>query len=101
MRPFFLCAALTGTALPWFFFASWFAGSTPTFQSIIAALFPNGLAAGFTTDILISMAVFWVWSWHDARQIGLRHWWVVLPAGFCVGLSLALPLYLYKRTAIT
>lgn len=33
----------------------------------------------------------------DSRTLGVAHWWLVLPAGFCVGLSLALPLYLYFR----
>jgi hypothetical protein len=33
----------------------------------------------------------------DARRLGVRRWWLVLPAAFLVGLSLALPLYLYLR----
>jgi hypothetical protein len=64
----------------------------------IQSLFVNGAAGGFAVDVLISILVFWVWSYADARQHQIKNWWVVLPAGFMVGLSLALPLYLYLRS---
>lgn len=43
------------------------------------------------------MLVFWVWSFVDARTHHVKQWWLVIPAGFNVGLSLALPLYLFLR----
>ncbi|RIV80189.1 DUF2834 domain-containing protein [Aurantiacibacter xanthus] len=59
-----------------------------------------GASAGLSTDVLISIAVFWVWSRIDAQRHSVRNWWLVLPAGAFVGLSLALPLYLYFRQDI-
>ena len=63
----------------------------------VRSLFANGAAGGFSADVLISIVVFWVWAYADAQQNNIRRWWLVLPAGLTVGLSLALPLYLYLR----
>ncbi|TLP69244.1 DUF2834 domain-containing protein [Parasedimentitalea maritima] len=97
MRRFYAAAAAIGTLVPWLFFGSFFALNGFDVRAFILGLFANGAAAGFSADVLISMVVFWVWSWQDAQRRCLQHWWLVLPAGFTVGLSLALPLYLWMR----
>ncbi|MVO15018.1 DUF2834 domain-containing protein [Parasedimentitalea huanghaiensis] len=97
MRRFYVAAAVIGTLVPWLFFGSFFALNGLDINAFILGLFANGAAAGFSADVLISMVVFWVWSWQDAQRQSLQHWWLVLPAGFTVGLSLALPLYLWMR----
>lgn len=96
-RSFYLCAAIVGTVVPWAFFASHFAASGFSIAAFIQALFANGAAAGFSIDVLISIVVFWVWAWHDARQLRVVHWWLIFPAGVTVGLSLAMPLYFFLR----
>jgi hypothetical protein len=95
---FYLVCAVIGTVVPWLFFASFFAQEGFNIPLFIQSLFVNGAAGGFAADVLISILVFWVWSYADARQNQIKNWWVVLPAGFMVGLSLALPLYLYLRS---
>lgn len=97
LKTFYLLAAFLGTALPWFYFAGFFAVNGIDIAAFASGLFVNGAAGGFAIDVLMSVMVFWVWSWHDARQHHVASWWLVLPAGVCVGLSLALPLYLYLR----
>ena len=97
LKTFYLLAAALGTVVPWLFFGGFFAANGPDPVAFAAGLFANGAAGGFSADVLISIAVFWLWSRGDARQHGVAAWWLVLPAGLCVGLSLALPLYLYLR----
>ncbi|SFJ32181.1 DUF2834 domain-containing protein [Celeribacter neptunius] len=94
---FWFLLALLGTVIPWVFFGSWFAANGLSPLAFIADLFVNGAAAGFSADVLISIATFWIWSYFDAKRQGIRLWWLVLPASFTVGLSLALPLYLGLR----
>jgi hypothetical protein len=89
-----------GTIIPWVFFGSFFVANGLDVFLFLKSLFINGAAGGFSVDVLISMAVFWVWSFNDARKGGVKQWWWVLPASFFVGLSLALPLYLYIRTKV-
>lgn len=97
MKSFYLVAMVVGTLVPWLFFGSFFAAYGVDPLGFVRALFANGAAAGFSADVLISLVVFWVWSFVDARRTGIRRWWLVLPASGTVGLSLALPLYLYLR----
>lgn len=97
MKRFYLICAVVGAVIPWAFFASFFAQSGLNFPLFISNLFVNGAAGGFSSDVLISIVVFWVWSYLDARKLNIRRWWIVLPSSFLVGLSLALPLYLYLR----
>lgn len=96
-KPFYLVMAVLGTVIPWAFFASFIAEEGFDIPLFIASLFVNGAAGGFSADVLISIFVFWVWAYADAQRLGIPRWWLTIPAGFSVGLSLALPLYLYLR----
>jgi hypothetical protein len=98
LKSFYLLSAIIGTIVPWIFFAQFFAKEGFNLATIIQSLFANGAAGGFSADVLISIVVFLVWSFFDSKKIKLKNWWLVLPASFTVGLSLALPLYLYLRT---
>ena len=93
----YLVFAVIGTVVPWLFFTSFIAEEGLNIPLFIESLFVNGAAGGFSADVLISIAVFWVWSYADAQNRNVGRWWVMIPAGFRVGLSLALPLYLYFR----
>ncbi|MFC5374058.1 DUF2834 domain-containing protein [Brevundimonas faecalis] len=96
-KTFYLAMAVVGTVVPWLFFGSFFALNGLDIPLFLKSLFANGAAGGFSADVLITIVIFWVWSWRDAARNKVARWWLVLPASFCVGLSLALPLYLYLR----
>lgn len=97
VKNFYLAMAVVGTVVPWLFFGSFFALNGLDIPLFLKSLFGNGAAGGFSADVLITIVIFWVWSWRDAARHRVTRWWLVLPASFCVGLSLALPLYLYLR----
>lgn len=97
IRHFYGAAMVVGTVIPWLFFGSFFVDRGPDLPAFAAGLFVNGAAGGFSADVLITIPIFWVWSWRDAIQHGVRRWWLVLPATGLVGLSLAVPLYFYLR----
>ena len=96
-RWFYLAAAVAGTVIPWFFFIGFIGAHGVNIPLFIQDLFANNASGGFSADLLISLMVFWVWSYADAKREGVGHWWVLLPAGFLVGLSLVMPLYFYMR----
>lgn len=100
-KRFYLIATVVGTVIPWMFFASFILEEGLNIPLFISSLFVNGAAGGFSADVLISIVVFWVWSYADAERLGVNRWWLMIPAGFTVGLSLALPLYLYLREDAT
>lgn len=97
LKNFYALMAVVGTILPWYFFGTFIAANGLDIPLFVSSLFVNGAAGGFTADVLISAVIFWVWSYVDADRNSVRNWWVVLPTMATVGLSLALPLYLYLR----
>ena len=99
MRSFYLIMAIVGTVVPWAFFGGFFVANGFDIPAFARGLFANGAAGGFSADVLISILVFWVWSYGDARANAVPNWWWVLPSGCFVGLSLALPLYLWLRAS--
>jgi len=96
-KRFWIIMAVFGTVIPWAYFGSFFSANGFALAGFVKALFQNGAAGGFAADVMLSILIFWVWSFYDARRENIRHWWLTLPAGFAVGLSLALPLYLALR----
>ena len=97
MKTFYLLAAIVGTVVPWIFFAGFIVENGIDVPVFLLNLFANQPAAGFATDLLITSAVFWTWSWNDAREKNVSGWWLTIPAILLVGLSLGLPLYLWMR----
>lgn len=97
MKRFYIIMMVLGTVLPWAFFLQFFSQNGVDIPLFISELFGNNAAGGFSMDLIISSLVFWVWSYRDARQRGIKHWWVVVPMNLLGGLSLALPFYLYQR----
>ena len=55
------------------------------------------LPAAIVVDVMISSLVFWVWMWPRARPEAGRSPWLFVAANMLVGLSFALPLFLYFR----
>ena len=90
MRKIYLLLAVIGAAVPFVFFIDFFGSGQADF---VQALFVNGAAGGFAADLLITSGVFWLFMWRR-RELGPN------PAPFIVinlliGLSCALPAYLY------
>jgi hypothetical protein len=97
LKPLYLIACIAGTVMPWYFFSLFFAQEGFDVIALFRNFFGNDAASGAMWDLLVSILIFWVWSFFDARTRGVKHWWIVLPATALVGLSLAMPLYLYWR----
>ena len=98
MRTYYLLLAIAGAIIPLAFFAQFFFGGGHEAASLdfVSALFVNGAAGGFTADLLISSWVFWGYMW-SRRASGPK----MLPfvaLNLCIGLSCALPAYLYAAT---
>lgn len=91
----YLGLAIVGTLLPMAFFLQHFAASGFDVGSFIAGAFAHPVASGLTSDLLISSAVFWVWMF--SRREGPSPWPFVA-LNMLVGLSLALPLYLWMSS---
>ncbi|MEM7002000.1 MAG: DUF2834 domain-containing protein [Pseudomonadota bacterium] len=93
MKNFYLGAAIAGAVIPYLFFIDFFTSVGFDLPLFLGALFANGAAGGFTADLLITSAVFWVFLYSQQTP---RLWLYVL-LNLTIGLSCALPAYLYWR----
>jgi hypothetical protein len=98
-KKLYLALAFAGAIVPYLFFIQHFADKGLGLGDFIAASFVNPAAGGFTADLLISSLVFWIAMLHR-RSAGKGP----KPLGFIVlnlaiGLSCALPAYLYACEA--
>lgn len=95
-RSLYLLLAVLGGVAPWLFFLQFFhlEGLAGDF---VGALLANGAAGGFTADLLISSLVFWLFLFPEARRVGVGRPWVFVALNLLIGLSCALPLFLWAR----
>lgn len=93
MKQLYLAAAIVGAVVPYVFFIDFFLAEGVALTTFVSALFANGAAGGFTADLLITSAVFWTWL--VANRV--PNVWLYIIVNLTIGLSCALPLYLYMR----
>lgn len=96
LKTAYLIIAILGALVPVTFFANFAAEEGINLVSFIGALFVNGAAGGFTADLLISSFVFWIYMFSN-RSAGPKPG-VFIALNLCIGLSCALPAYLWAAT---
>ena len=94
MKNAYLVLAIAGAVVPYYFFIDFFLSEGIDLFSFIGALFANGAASGFTSDVLISSVVFWIYMF--SKKDGPTPW-PFLVVNLTIGLSCALPAYLWMR----
>jgi hypothetical protein len=101
MRPkhLYLGLCLLGTVLPYSQFIPFLRENGLDSRAFLAQLFATHIGAFFGWDVIVSSVVLWVMVSVDGRRAGLGHRWVPIVANLAVGVSLALPLFLYMREA--
>ncbi len=91
MKNVYLVLAVLGAVVPYAFFLEFFNSYGFSLGGFVLALFANGAAGGFTADLLISSLVFWIFLWTR----NAAHMWAYVVINLTIGLSCALPAYLY------
>lgn len=98
MKSRYLLLALTliGLLLPWRYNLLYFAnGGSVLPDEFFQSAFANALTTAITLDVYIAALAFSVGVALD-RTVGAFRWWAI-PATFLIGLSFALPGYLWWR----
>ena len=95
MRNLYLILAIVGAVIPYFFFVQHFADQGLALTAFLAAVFATPAASGFTADLLISSLVFWLFMFQ--AEEGSPNPWPFIAVNLFIGLSCALPAYLYWR----
>lgn len=95
-RRLLFALAIAGLLLPWYHNLQYFAGGGSVLPGVFFQhAFANPLTTAITLDVYLSAAAFSVGVVMD-REAGRLRWWAI-PLTFMVGLSFALPAYLWWR----
>src|SRR5262245_26974254 len=89
--------ALIGFFVPYYFLFQFLSESGFNIPLLLSQLFANNISTFFATDLIISIIIFWIWMIAEANRLQMKNSWLYILATLLVGLSFALPLFLYFR----
>jgi Terpene cyclase DEP1 len=97
----YLLLTIIGSIAPWF----WLLQDPAALLSLpffFQQAFANNIAAGLTSDLLISALAFFYFAWIELKRLRVSRLWMLAYIGltFGVGLSCSLPFFLYRREHI-
>lgn len=98
MKRLYLILAIVGAIVPYALFFLYFAQEGFDIVGFISAPIANGAVAGFTADLLISSFVFWIAMVVRRIQGKGPNPILFIILNTTIGLSCALPAYLYAST---
>jgi hypothetical protein len=98
MKRVYLFLAIVGAVLPYIFFIRFFSIEGANLGDFILAPFVNGAAAGFAVDLLFTSIVFWLFMFIKRSKGEGPNPWVFVLLNLTIGLSCAVPAYLYTTT---
>ena len=96
-RHIYLALCLLGLLVPNSLFFPWLFEHGPDAQRFVEDMFANGVAAFFGMDVVLSAVALGAFVLVESARIRLDRAWMPIAATFLVGVSLGLPLFLYRR----
>ena len=100
MKKLYLILAVLGAVLPYVFFFQFIQAEGVNIPLFISSLFVNGAASGFSVDLLLSSFIFWLFMFQQLRKPNNPKPYLFIILNLAIGLSCALPAYLYARERI-
>ena len=93
----YLILAAIGVVGPYYFFISFLTAHGLDGKAFVQELFGTQISTFFAVDLLLSCVVFVRYLRQETARYSIKRWWLYLVALLTVGLSFALPLFLYIR----
>jgi hypothetical protein len=95
-RYVYLALFIIGTIVPLASFIPWVLDHGFDISRMVEELFVNRISAFFGLDVIVSTVVLWIFVNWEGRRVGVPMWAPVV-ASLVVGVSSALPLFLFLR----
>ena len=96
-KTLYLLLAVLGLLIPYSQFLPWLIQNGPNYHLFLSELTANRISTFFVADVLLSAITLIAFIRTESKKTKIPHAWTVT-AGLClVGVSFALPLYLYLR----
>ena len=96
-RNLYLAGAILGFALPYAYFIPFLFENGMNLPLLLTELFANHISAFFGMDVIVTALVLWVFVYAEGRRLEMKNLWVYVACTLVVGVSLALPLFLFLR----
>ncbi len=100
MQSIYLALSLIGFILPYSKLIPFVAINGLDLSLFWSQLFANHISSGFAFDLLVSSVVFWIFVFREGNRLQIKFLWLYVVLSLTVGLSFALPLFLWKRSQI-
>ena len=97
MQRLYLMAAILGAILPLSQLVPFLKAHGLDMPLFFGQLFQNNVSAFFGLDVIVSSLVLWLFVFSEGRRRGMRNLWLYVVCNLAVGVSLALPLFLFFR----
>jgi hypothetical protein len=99
MKPkaIYLVLCFIGALLPYWQFVPWVVAHGMNLPLFVRELFANRISAFFGIDVLVSAVVLLVFMRVESTRVQIHKRWLPTVAMLFVGVSLALPMFLYMR----
>ena len=98
MKPgLYLVLAALGLTVPYWFFINYLIAHGFELTEIVQDLFANEVSTFFALDLVIATLVFWYLVISETRRLAMKFSGLYILAAVTIGLSFALPLFLYFR----
>lgn len=97
MQWLYLVLAMLGAILPLSQLFPFLAQNGFDVPLLFRQLFQNHVSAFFGLDVIVSSVVLWLFVYTEGRRRAMRNLWLYVLCNLAVGVSLALPLFLFFR----
>jgi hypothetical protein len=97
LKTLYLGLCIVGFVLPYWQFVPWVAANGLHLPLFFQQLFSNRIGGFFGMDVFVSSLVLVIFMRAESARLKLRARWLPVLAVLTVGVSLALPLFLYLR----
>ena len=97
MRYIYLIIAILGLIVPYAFFIPFLAQNGLNLPLFAQQMFANPIAGFFGADVIVSSLALWAFVFSEGRRLGMKNLWVYVLLNLLVGVSFALPVFLYVR----
>jgi hypothetical protein len=97
MKKMYLCAAVVGAIVPYYFFFQFVQVNGLSLLDFLSAMFANPAVAGMSADLFLSSFVFWGFMFYQQKKSQGPKPWLFVALNLVIGLSCALPAYLYAQ----
>jgi len=97
MQWLYLLCAILGAVLPFSQLLPFLTEHGFDLPLLFRQLFENHVSAFFGLDVIVSSVVLWLFVFSEGRRRGMKNLWLYVLCNLMVGVSLALPLFLFFR----